>query len=147
MKKIFKRFFIKLLCVALVTVMFSDFLLREMVTNVSAEVNQAKISASANEIPQNDFVDGLSLLSNAKAQTLYVKDVMVITAKSKEDAKKLVATATKLKGKILLKSGSKFSVNAKSLLGVVLAKKLNWDNLQIVMENDYYHEFQQFIKD
>ena len=43
-----------------------------------------------------------------------------------EDAKQLVAISTKLKGKIVLKSGSKFSVNAKSLLGVVLAKKLNW---------------------
>ena len=75
------------------------------------------------------------------------KHVYSIEIDTMEDAKKLVATATKLKGKILLKSGSKFSVNAKSLLGVVLAKKLNWDNLQIVMENDYYHDFKQFIKD
>ena len=62
-----------------------------------------------------------------------------------DDAKKLVAISTKLKGKILLRSGSKFSVNAKSLLGVVLAKKLNWSDLRIVMENDYYHEFEKFI--
>ncbi len=64
-----------------------------------------------------------------------------------EDAKKLVAISTKLKGKIVLKSGSKFSVNAKSLLGVVLAKKLNWSDLKIVMENDYYTEYQQYIVD
>ena len=64
-----------------------------------------------------------------------------------EDAKNLVAISTKLKGKIVLKSGSKFSVNAKSLLGVVLAKKLNWADLTIVMENDYYHEFEKFIVD
>ncbi len=64
-----------------------------------------------------------------------------------EDAKKLVAISTKLKGKIVLKSGSKFSVNAKSLLGVVLAKKLNWSDLRIVMENDYYTDFQQYIAD
>lgn len=64
-----------------------------------------------------------------------------------EDAKAMVATATKLKGKILLRSGSKFSVNAKSLLGVILAKKLNWNDIHIVMENDYYHEFERFIKD
>ncbi|MBO5203733.1 MAG: hypothetical protein J6B72_03885 [Clostridia bacterium] len=64
-----------------------------------------------------------------------------------EDAKKLVAISTKLKGKIVLKSGSKFSVNAKSLLGVVLAKKLNWSNLRIVMENDYYHEYEKYIVD
>jgi hypothetical protein len=53
-----------------------------------------------------------------------------------EDAKKLVAISTGLKGKIVLRSGSKFSVNAKSLLGVVLAKKLNWSDLRIVMDND-----------
>ena len=64
-----------------------------------------------------------------------------------EDAKNLVAISTKLKGKIVLKSGTKFSVNAKSLLGVVLAKKLNWSDLTIVMENDYYHEFEKFIVD
>lgn len=75
------------------------------------------------------------------------KHVYNIEIDTMEDAKKLVATATKLKGRILLKSGSKFSVNAKSLLGVVLAKKLNWDNIQIIMDNDYYHEFEQFIKD
>ena len=64
-----------------------------------------------------------------------------------EDAKNLVAISTKLKGKIVLKSGTQFSVNAKSLLGVVLAKKLNWSDLTIVMENDYYHEFEKFIVD
>jgi len=61
------------------------------------------------------------------------------------DAKELVSVATKLKGKILLKSGSKFSVNAKSLLGVILAKKLNWSDLTLVMEQDHYHEFEKFI--
>ncbi len=64
-----------------------------------------------------------------------------------EDAKRLVAISTKLKGKIVLKSGSKFSVNAKSLLGVVLAKKLNWSDLRIVMDNDYYTEYKQYIAD
>ena len=64
-----------------------------------------------------------------------------------EDVKKLVATATKLQGKIILQSGTKFAVNAKSLLGVILAKKLNWDDLILVMYNDYYHDFEYFIKD
>ena len=64
-----------------------------------------------------------------------------------EDAKKLVAISTKLKGKIVLKSGTKFSVNAKSLLGVVLAKKLNWSDLKIVMDNDYYTEYEKYIVD
>ena len=64
-----------------------------------------------------------------------------------EDAKNLVAISTKLQGKIILKSGTKFSVNAKSLLGVVLAKRLNWNDLTIVMDNDYYREYQKYIKD
>ena len=64
-----------------------------------------------------------------------------------EDAKNLVAISTKLKGKIILRSGTKFSVNAKSLLGVVLAKRLNWNDLTIVMDNDYYREYQKYIVD
>ena len=64
-----------------------------------------------------------------------------------DDVKKLVATATKLQGKIILQSGTKFAVNAKSLLGVILAKKLNWDDLILVMDNDYYHDFEAFIKE
>lgn len=64
-----------------------------------------------------------------------------------EDAKRIVAIATKLKGKIVLRSGSKFSVNAKSLLGVLLAKKLNWSDLKIVMEQDHYSEFEKYIID
>ena len=74
----------------------------------------------------------------------YVYDIEIDTM---QDAKDMVAIATKLQGKIMLKSGSKFSVNAKSLLGVILAKKLNWDDLRIVMDNDYYHEYEKFIKD
>ena len=49
------------------------------------------------------------------------------------DAKALVAIATKLQGQITLQSGNKFAVNAKSLLGVILAKKLNWDDLRIAI--------------
>lgn len=64
-----------------------------------------------------------------------------------EDAKNLVAISTKLKGKIILRSGTKFSVNAKSLLGVVLAKRLDWNDLTIVMDNDYYREYQKYIID
>ena len=63
------------------------------------------------------------------------------------DVKELVAISTKLEGQITLQSGNKFAVNAKSLLGVILAKKLNWDDLRIVMDNDYYHEYEKFIKD
>lgn len=62
-----------------------------------------------------------------------------------EDARRLVAIATGLKGKILLRSGSRFCINAKSLLGVILAKKLNWSDLVIIMDNDYYTEFEKYI--
>ena len=72
----------------------------------------------------------------------YEYNIMIDTV---DDAKAIVSIATKLKGKIVLRSDSKFSVNAKSLLGVLLAKKLNWSNLRIVMEEDHYNEFQKFI--
>lgn len=73
------------------------------------------------------------------------KYVYKIEIDTMQDAKEMVAIATKLQGKIVLKSGSKFSVNAKSLLGVLLAKKLNWGELKIEMDKDYYHEFEKFI--
>jgi phosphotransferase system HPr-like phosphotransfer protein len=62
------------------------------------------------------------------------------------EAKELVNISSKLEGQITLQSGNKFAVNAKSLLGVLLAKKLNWDDLRIVMDNDYYYEYRKFMK-
>ena len=73
------------------------------------------------------------------------KYVYSISIDTMADAKKLVSIATKLKGKIVLQSGEKFRVNAKSFLGVILAKRLNYNDLKIVMEEDHYHEFEQFI--
>ena len=73
------------------------------------------------------------------------KYVYHIEIDTMQDAKQMVAIATRLQGKIVLKSGSNFSVNAKSLLGVLLAKKLNWSQLQIEMDKDYYREFEKFI--
>ena len=73
------------------------------------------------------------------------KFVYNIELDTMQDAKDMVAIATKLKGKILLKSGSKFSINAKSLLGVIYAKKLNWSDIKLVCDFDYYHEFEKFI--
>ena len=74
--------------------------------------------------------------------TKYVYRIEIDTM---EDVKKLVSVATKLQGKITLQSGNKFAVNAKSLLGVILAKKLNWSDLIIVMDHDYYNEFSEFM--
>ncbi len=81
---------------------------------------------------------------NMSEKNRYIYGVEIDTM---QDAKEMVSIATKLKGKIVLRSGSKFSVNAKSLLGVLLAKKLNWNDIKIEMENDYYHEFEKFIKE
>ena len=47
------------------------------------------------------------------------KYVYNIELDTMQDAKDMVSIATKLKGKILLKSGTKFSINAKSLLGIM----------------------------
>ena len=47
--------------------------------------------------------------------------------------------------KILLKSGTKFTINAKSLLGVIYAKKLNWSDIKLICDFDYYREFEKFI--
>ena len=80
----------------------------------------------------------------AENEKKYVYRVEIDTM---EDAKQLVAVSTKLQGRITLQSGNKFAVNAKSLLGVILAKKLNWDDLRIVMDHDYYYEYEKFIKD
>ena len=76
--------------------------------------------------------------------TKYVYKVEIDTM---DDVKKLVAISSPLKGKITWQSVNKFAVNSKSLLGVILAKKLNWDDLRLVMDNDYYHEFERFIKE
>ena len=73
------------------------------------------------------------------------KYVYQISIDTMADAKKLVSIATKVKGKVVLQSGEKFRVNAKSFLGVVLAKKLNYNDLKLVMDEDHYHEFEQFI--
>ena len=73
------------------------------------------------------------------------KFVYSIELDTMQDAKDMVAIATKLKGKILLKSGTKFTINAKSLLGVIYAKKLNWSDVKLISDFDYYHEFEKFI--
>ena len=75
------------------------------------------------------------------------KYVYSITIDTMADARKLVDIASKIKGKIVLYSGEKFHVNAKSFLGVVLAKKLNYSDLKIVMDEDHYHDFESFISE
>ena len=61
------------------------------------------------------------------------------------DIQKFVGIATRCQGKLLLCSGKSFQINAQSMLGVVLAKKLDWNELTLVTEYDYYQEFEAFI--
>ena len=72
------------------------------------------------------------------------KYVYNITIDTMADARKLVDIASGIKGKIVLYSGEKFHVNAKSFLGVILAKKLNYNDLKLSMDEDHYHDFEHF---
>ena len=81
-------------------------------------------------------------VKNMSVNGKYVYNISIDTM---ADAKKLVSVATKIKGKVVLQSGERFRVNAKSFLGVVLAKRLNYSDLKIIMDEDHYHEFEQFI--
>ena len=63
------------------------------------------------------------------------------------DIQAFVKTACKCKGRLLLCSGKDFQINAQSMLGVVLAKKLNWNELTLVTEHEYYNEFKDFMVD
>jgi hypothetical protein len=80
-----------------------------------------------------------------KAEVSGVKYSYRIALNTYSDVKKFVETATKAEGKLVLKSGEKFTVNAKSLLGVLLASKLNWSDLTLVSDKDCYFDFKQFI--
>ena len=82
---------------------------------------------------------------DVKKMSVNGKYVYNISIDTMADAKKLVSVATKIKGKVVLQSGERFRVNAKSFLGVVLAKRLNYSDLKIIMDEDHYHEFEQFI--
>ena len=81
-------------------------------------------------------------VKNMSVNGKYVYNISIDTM---ADAKKLVSVATKIKGKVILQSGERFRINAKSFLGVVLARRLNYSDLKIIMDEDHYHEFEQFI--
>lgn len=76
------------------------------------------------------------------SQTLYHYNIELVTL---SDIREFVNAATATGGMLLLTSGNDFSVNAKSFLGVMLAKKLNWENLTLVADHECYHDFKKFI--
>lgn len=63
------------------------------------------------------------------------------------DIREFVNAAGKCKGKVMLSCSEDFCINAKSLLGVMLAKKMQWNNLTLITEEDCYSEFAKFIAD
>lgn len=63
------------------------------------------------------------------------------------DIREFVAIAGKCQGKVMLRCSDDFCINAKSLLGVMLAKKMQWNALTLETENDCYCEFKKFIAD
>ena len=75
------------------------------------------------------------------------KYVYKVTIDTMSDARKLVNIASKIKDKVILQSGEKFRISAKSFLGVMLAKTLNYNDLKLVMDEDHYHDFEQFIEE
>lgn len=79
---------------------------------------------------------------NLPVGTLYRYRVELVTM---ADIQAFVRVAVKCKGRLLLCSGKDFQINAQSMLGVILAKKLNWNELMLITEHDYYNEFKAFI--
>ena len=61
------------------------------------------------------------------------------------DIRKFVNIASHQDGKVLLSVKDNFLINAKSLLGVMLAKNMDWNNLTLITEEDCYEDFKQFI--
>lgn len=63
------------------------------------------------------------------------------------DVRRFVSVASATEGSLMLAVGESFLINAKSLLGVMLARNMDWANLTLITENDCYEAFRQFIKD
>lgn len=61
------------------------------------------------------------------------------------DIRDFTTIAAKCPGKVLLCGGDDFMINAKSLLGVMLARSMDWSDLTLVTENDCYREFEKFM--
>jgi len=61
------------------------------------------------------------------------------------DIRRFVATASAHEGDLILSVGDNFLINAKSLLGVMLAKNMNWSHLTLLSKRDCYESFKTFI--
>ncbi len=81
-------------------------------------------------------------MTNLNNNTTFRNKVELTTL---SDVQEFVKLATACSGQVLLTSGDNFAINAKSLLGVIVAKKLNWDSLTLVSDHDYYEVFRKFI--
>ncbi len=68
--------------------------------------------------------------------------IEIITA---SDVQEFVSIASRCSGKVMLLCGDELCINAKSLLGVMLARGMHWNDLTLVTENDCYYAFEKFI--
>ena len=104
------------------------------------------------------YIASIIPANSDKGNALYRKDDVymenVLTEKIKykykveldtmSDVREFVAAATKCGTKVTLRAGN-FTANAQSLLGVALARKIDWNDLIIESDRDYYGEFRKFI--
>lgn len=99
----------------------------------------------------SDFLDAIMPSKSRKevlhmnqnlTSTLYRHKIELVTV---SDIRDFVAIAGKCKGKVMLRCSDDFCINAKSLLGVMLAKRMQWNDLTLLTETDCYHDFKRFI--
>ena len=84
--------------------------------------------------------DNIMKMSNVETFHRYKVEIETLA-----EVREFVNIATTCKGKLFLESGENFKINAKSLLGVIIAKKLNWSDITLVAEEECYAKFAHFI--
>ena len=62
------------------------------------------------------------------------------------DVREFVSAAAKCEDRVIIRAGA-LVTNAKSLLGVILASKIDWNDLILESDRDHYGEFRKFIID
>ena len=76
--------------------------------------------------------------------TMHRYKIELVTA---SDIRDFVNAAGTCKGKVMICCNDDYCINDKSLLGVMVAKKMQWNDLYLLMENDDYSKFERFIID
>ena len=76
---------------------------------------------------------------NAKLKYTYRVDLDTMS-----DVREFVSAASKCEDRVLIRAGA-LVANAKSLLGVMLASRINWNDIILESDRDHYGEFRKFI--